>query len=181
MGVEPLLGVMSVNAESARGDGPSVLSPDVERSLVTQLTRDVLAEAAPEETGVFAKDEVGWVGGTHRSPAAHDDMTGFGVEAVAIVLTPYVVSAATAAVRYLAGVLGESVDAELRPRIARWVGRLFGHDETTAEDVVPGLPVDVVRKVREVTLRTCLDMGLPEDDANLVSDTVAGRLVIPTG
>jgi hypothetical protein len=172
---------MHVNTEVARGDGPSVLAPDVERSLVAQLTRDVLAEAAPEETEVFAKDEAGWVDGTHQSAGPHDDMTGFGAEAFALVLTPYVVSAATAAIRYLAGVLGETADAELRPRIARWVSRLFGHDEAKEEDVVPGLPVDVVRRVREVTLRTCRDMGLPEDDAALVSDTVAGRLVLPTG
>lgn len=165
-----------MDAQLAQGEGPSVLAPDDERSLVAQLTRDVLADAAPEETGVFAKDESGWVDGTHRTAAPRDDMTGFGAEAIAIVLTPYVVAAARTAIRYVAGIVAETAGAEIRPKVAAWVRGLFGQE--AVEAVPPTLPVGVVRRVREETLRTLRDMGLPEDDAALVSDTVAGRLVL---
>ncbi|GAB2868140.1 hypothetical protein [Nocardioides pacificus] len=154
-------------------------SPE-EQDFVAQLTRDVLQDAAPEEMGVFSSDERAWLEGTHRSEAPHDDLTAFGVEGVVVVLTPYVVAAATAAVRYLTGVLTEAAGEELRPRIKGWVRRLFGHDgESPDPVVVKALSLDVVRRVREVTLSTCLDLGLERADADLVSDAVAGRLAVP--
>lgn len=160
---------------------PDLTSLD-EDALVAQLTRASLEEAAPEEIDVFEKDAAGWLAGTHVPGRAEDEMVGFGVETAAVLLTPYVVAAAKAAVRYVAGVLAESADAELRPRIVGWVRRLLGHDEpekTPAGPTTAGLPLDVVTRVRAETLRTCLDMGLPEADAALVSDAVAGRLAVP--
>lgn len=152
-----------------------------EQELVAQLTRDVLADAAPEEIGIFESDERAWLQGTHKSATARDDMTAFGVEGIIVILTPYVIAAATAAVRYVAGVLAESADEELRPLIRGWVRRIFRHDDAAQSEAseIAALPVDVVKRVREVTLSTCLDMGLEKDDASLVSDAVAGRLVVP--
>lgn len=160
---------------------PSRLPTAEEQDFVAQLTREVLRDAAPEEIRVFEADERAWLQGTHKDDGPHDDMTAFGVEGVLVILTPYVIAAATAAVRYVAGVLAESADEELRPRIKGWVRRLFGHagQEPTAA-AVKALPVDLLQRVREVTLSTCLAMGLEKDDAALVSDAVAGRLAVPT-
>jgi len=152
-----------------------------EGALVAQLTREALEEAAPEEIDVFEKDAAGWLAGTHVAGQAEDDMVGFGVETVAVLLTPYVIAAAKAAVRYVADVLAESADAEVRPRITRWMQHLLGHhaEDDAAGTTVVGLPLDVVTRVKQETLRTCLDMGLDETDAALVSDAVAGRLAVP--
>lgn len=160
--------------------GESPMQGADERELVAELTREVLAEAAPEEIEIFEADETRWLEGRHEASASREDMLGFGLEAAVVLLTPYVVAAATAAVRYIAGVLREGADAEVRPRLVQWVRRLFAHDgDKTPGTRPPGLPVDIVGRVREVTMATCLDMGLGSDDAALVSDTIAGRLVLP--
>jgi hypothetical protein len=165
---------------STEGDTGVVDVAEVdEHALVAQLTRAALQEAAPEESDVFEKDAAGWLAGTHVAGRTEDDMVGFGVETAAVLLTPYVVEAAKAAVRYVAGILAESADAEVRPRIARWMQRLLGH-HATEDDATAGLPLDVVTRVKEETLRTCLDMGLDATDAALVSDAVAGRLAVPS-
>jgi hypothetical protein len=159
----------------------AALEPADERDLVAQLTREVLGQAAPEEIEIFEADATGWLEGRHETAASREDMVGFGVEAAVALLTPYVVAAATAAVRYLAGVLREGADAEVRPRLLQWVRRLLGHDADDGPHTRPhGLPVDVVSRVRDVTLTTCIDMGLGKEDATLVSDTIAGRLVLPS-
>jgi hypothetical protein len=150
-----------------------------ERDLVVQLTRDVLADAAPEETGVFAADEDGWIAGRAEGSRSSDEMLGFGADAV-VLLTPYVVAAAAAAVRYIGHVLAEVVDAETRPLIARWVRHVLRQDRgEPGTTPLPALSVDLVRRVRDVTFTTCHDLGLADDDASLVSDAVAGRLAVP--
>lgn len=152
-----------------------------EDALVAQLSRAALQEAAPEELDVFEQDAAGWLAGTHVPGRAEDDMVGFGMETAAVLLTPYVIAAAKAAVRYVAGILAESADAELRPTVTRWMQRLLGHHAAGKEaaDTTDGLPLDVVARVKEETLRTCLDLGLDDTDAALVSDAVAGRLAVP--
>ena len=155
------------------------LPPQDEQNLVAELTRQILADTAPEEMELFAADEQGWLQGTRSQAQTRDEMLGFGTE-IAVLLTPYVISALTATVRYLAGLFGECAKAELRPRVAQWIRRLFGQDESSsATELSVAVPTDLVRKVHEITKQTCLDMGLAEPDAAVISDAVAGRLVVP--
>lgn len=156
-----------------------MLSPADERDLIVQLTRDVLADAAPEEIEVFAADENGWIAGRAEGGHSSDKMLGFGAETV-VLLTPYVVAAGTAAVRYIGHVLAEVVDAETRPLLTRWVRHLLRQDRGEPGTApLPALPVDLVRRVRDVTFATCHELGLADGDASLVSDAVAGRLALP--
>lgn len=170
-----------MNQIGNNGLAPELAGVD-EDALVEQLTRATIQDVAPEEVDVFEKDAAGWLAGTHVRGRAEDDMVGFGVETAAVLLTPYVIAAAKAAVRYVAGILAESADAEVRPRITRWMRHLLGHpaaEDDAAHTTTAGLPLDVVTRVKEVTLRTCLDMGLDDTDAALVSDAVVGRLTVP--
>ncbi len=150
-----------------------------EQTLVAELTRDVLSDTAPEEVELFETDQQGWLDGTKTQSRGRDEMLGFGAE-VAILLTPYVISALTAAVRYLVKLFADCATAELQPRATEWVRDIFGLSDKRAATKVPvAVPPDIARKVRELTKQTCLDKGLAEADAALISDAVAGRLVLP--
>jgi hypothetical protein len=159
--------------------GAAVLTPGDEMALVDELTRSALVYAVPEEVGVFEKsredflERRGSVG--HR---AEDDVLGFGVEAVTL-LTPYVVAAATAAVRLLAGLFLDAANTEAKTVVARWVSHLLHGDEADAAPPRAALPPDVALRVHDVTMSVCRDLGLDATDASLVSDTVTGRLLLP--
>lgn len=156
----------------------SVLDATDERELVAALTRDVLREAAPEEMGLFTGDEAGWLDG--RGPATRNDpdrQLGFGVE-VLVPLTPYIVAAASAVVRFVAGALADIAKDEAKPVIVNWVHRVFGRRPTThAGTPDPAqLPQKVLNRVHEIAFRTCQERGLDADDARLISDVIIGRL-----
>jgi hypothetical protein len=156
------------------GDG-GYLAPADEREIVGDVTTEVLAEAAPEELELFLGDRESWLAG-RRVSGAHEDMLGFGAEAL-VVLTPYVVAAVGAAVRYVVSVLAEGADEQVRPRIKAWVRHLFRLADPGPAATPAPLPADVAQRVHDVTLSTCVDMGLSDSDARLVSDAVVGRLL----
>jgi hypothetical protein len=65
----------------------------------------------------------------------------------------------------------------VRPRIKAWVRRLFRLTDPDPTATPAPLPADVAVRVHEVTISTCVDMGLSDADARLVSDAVVGRLL----
>ena len=159
--------------------GAAVLTSDDEMALVDDLTRSALAYALPEEVGVFEKSREDFL--ERRGSVEHqaqEDVLGFGVEAVTL-LTPYVVAAATAAVRLLAGLFLDAANTEAKTVVARWVSHLLHGEQADAAPPSAALPPDVALRVHDVTLSVCRDLGLDPTDASLVSDTVTGRLLLP--
>ena len=164
----------------AMPDGTTfVLDTNDERELVAALTRDVLREAAPEEMALFVGDEAGWLNGRPGTATGSvaDQQLGFGVE-VLVPLTPYIVAAASAVVRFVAGALADIAKDEAKPVIVNWVHRIFGRRGTgragTPEPAV--LPREVLNRVHEIAFLTCQERGLDTDDARLISDVIIGRL-----
>ena len=157
--------------------GPAVLDPTDESALVEDATRAVLAAALPEESGVFEKEHAQYVrerGTVTRR--TEDEPLAFGAEAV-LLLTPYVVAAVTAAVRFLASLVLDAASDEVKPAIGGWLRRLVHAGPADAPPPAP-LPADAAARVHEVTLDVCLELGLDPTDARLVSDAVTGRLSV---
>ncbi|MEV4706277.1 hypothetical protein [Actinoplanes sp. NPDC049316] len=154
----------------AVGDGP-VLDAEDERMLVTRLTRQVLADTAPEEIAAFDAYRAGFLtGGAVGEGHGREDPLGFGVEASGL-LTPYVVVAATAAIRLLAATFPSAPGAEAKVAAATWLRRLLDGNG----DISPS-PSAVLARVREATFQVCRRTGVDPADALLVSDAVVGRL-----
>lgn len=164
----------------------STIDASEERALVEELSRAALADALPEELGVFEARRDDFLearGSIPPQEAGPDEPAGFGAEVV-VLLTPYVVAGALAAVRFLGGLLADTVKDEAKPHLAKVVRRLFRLEEpsttsTSEQDALAALPPDTVTRVREVVRTACRQHGLDDDDAALVSDAVAGRLVLP--
>ena len=112
--------------------GPAVLDPMDESALVEDATRAVLAASLPEESGVFEKGHAQYVrerGTVTRR--TEDEPLAFGAEAV-LLLTPYVVAAVTAAVRFLASLVLDAASDEVKPAIGAWLRRLVHAGPTDA-------------------------------------------------
>lgn len=141
-----------------------------ERALVAELTQAALSVAAPEEMQAYDAHADEFLDGKVPVAPQAEQQLGIGIELVGM-LAPYVVAAAGAAVRLVAQALAESATSEATSAVKGWIHRLLRGDATAS------LPADVVQRVHAATLAVCREMGADADDATLVADAVAGRLV----
>lgn len=154
-------------------------SPDDE--LVAELSREVVALAAPHELPLFRATSAAYF----RDPdqvlkrrGSRDEMLGFG-GADLMALTPYVLAVATPVVRYLfdevATVAREEGSAVIRQVVRRMFDRSPDSGGVTAVEPV-SLNPDQLRRVRELTMEKAKELELPEGKAELLADSVVGRL-----
>ena|SRR5690349_18307789 len=130
------------------------------------LARWVAAEVAPEEEELFGVISTAYRAEPGRfAPGAQsrDEVLGFGIETVGVLLTPVVLAAVTEVVRYLA----EQVGGDVRS----WLRR-----DRRAEARVPKLDDAQLDRVRGIVLEKCGQAGLAEDRSRLVADSVVGAL-----
>jgi|GEM_PF-6154049 len=165
------------------------LPPDDEAALVAELTRGALAESLPEELALFEAETGTFLRGELPAGGPGDEVLGFGTDAV-LLLTPYVVAAATAAVRYVATVFLDTAKAEATPALAAWMRRVMHRGAAGVPAAAasgpppppspdgPMLTAAMIAEVHQVTLDVCRRLGLDPVDASLVSDAVTGRLAV---
>lgn len=164
---------------SSRRVGPSAdtsgLMPAEERSLVHQLTHDILAATAPEELSQFEASASQYLDHPgHKIEQKSDDMLGSALDII-VPLTPYVVAAATEVVHFIVRELTDAAEAEFRPVIVRWVRHLFHRESAVTPP--PPLPAGLVERVHDIALGVCRDLGADQGDAAVVADAIAGRLI----
>ncbi len=152
------------------------LSSGDERTLIYKLTHEVLDATAPEETPQFeaAADEYLDHPGQVISHGS-DEMLGSALEII-IPLTPYAVAAATAVVRFFIQVFSDAAAQEFKPVVAGWIHRLIHHEPEAPESV--SVPPSLMKKIREVAVTVCQEMGADESDTALVADAIIGRLTV---
>jgi hypothetical protein len=162
------------------GDAQLPLPPEAENELVAELARLALEQAAPEELVLFQETAEDYV----RDPQAvldpgRDEPLGFGLELA--MLTPYVLAVATPVIRFLASTVADAAGEEVKPLVARIVRRLFRRPDPASEATEPAPPplsTDQARRVREIAYRRAKGLGLDEDRAVLLADSVVGGLVV---
>jgi hypothetical protein len=86
---------------------------------------------------------------------------------------------ATPVVRFLASTVAEAAGEETRPLVTRLVRRLLRRPDPAPEATAPPPPLsnDQVRQVRDIAYQRAKSLGLDEDRAVLLADSVVGGLV----
>jgi len=156
---------------------------DDDRSLIESVGADVLVDVAPAEVSMYAATSEAYF----AEPAAafeseRDNPVGFGLELVTV-LTPYVLSAVTAVVKFLGDIatnaIRDSATEQGKSVVSAVLRRWFGKVEEAkiAEVTTPSLSQEEVRQARKVAFDQATTLGLAQDQANLLADAIAGRLV----
>jgi hypothetical protein len=146
--------------------------------LVTELASTVIGRVAPEELAVlpmvaqdYFADPAGTLGSRDR-----DQPLGFGLDLV--LMTPYVLAVATPVVQFL-GSLATDIAKDLakdnaKPIVHDVVRRMFRRGPQQQLPVM--LTPDQVDRVHEQSYRTGLALGLPDGQARLLADALAGNV-----
>jgi hypothetical protein len=146
------------------------------------LARLLIMEVAPEEQELFGVVSDAY----HRDPegfakpgAGRDEMLGFGIEAVAALMTPVALAAVTEVVKYLVAEVGNAVGVQTwLKRLLRRKQRPAGGTAAATAEPGPVLTLDAAQlaRVREIVLDKCREVGAPEDRSLLLADGVVGAL-----
>jgi hypothetical protein len=163
-------------------NGVAELPPEAENELVAELARLALEQAAPEELVLFPDNAKEYFKDPQAalSPERRDEALGFGLDLA--ILTPYALAVATSVIRFLASTVGEAVGQESKPLVTRIVRRLLRRPDTASEAAdeapPPPLTTDQTRQIHEVAYQRAKRLGLDEDQASLLADSVGGGLVL---
>jgi|GEM_PF-581026 len=157
------------------------LPPEAENELVTELARLVLERAAPEELVLFSDTAEEYFTDPQAvlDPNRRDEALGFGLDVA--MLTPYVLAVAAPVIHFLASTVAEAVSREAKPMVARLVRRLLRQPAPAPEpagEAPPQLTTEQARQVRELAYQHAKRLGLDEDQAVLLADSMVGRLVV---
>jgi hypothetical protein len=157
------------------------LPSEDENELVAELARLALEQAAPEELVLFPETAEEYFRDPQAvlDPEGRDEPLGFGLDIA--MLTPYVLAVATPVVRFLISTVAEAAGEETKPLVTRIVRRLFRRPDPASEaasEAPAPLSAEQVRRVRELAYQRAKGLGLDDDRAGLLADSVVGGLVV---
>jgi hypothetical protein len=159
---------------------PVPLPPAAEQDLVRALAASVVGDLSPDELDVFDETAEEFFADPDEVLRAgdKDEAVGFGLELALI--TPVVLAVVTSVVRFLASLLADAMKETARPALVRTLRRILRirEDGATAQAAAVPLDVDQLRRVHEVAMNRAMSLGLPEDRARLLADSIAGGIVV---
>jgi hypothetical protein len=96
-------------------------------------------------------------------------------------LTPYALAVCAGVVRFLATTVADAARQESKPLVTRLVRRLLRQPDAPDEpagDAPPPLSGEQARQVRDVAYQQAKHLGLDDDQATLLANSVIGGLVV---
>jgi hypothetical protein len=158
----------------------------VQDQLIADVSRELVARAAPQELPLFRAVSSAYFEDPNRAltgKAGKEDMLGFGVEAAAVFLTPVALAVTTQVVTFLSEEIKKSAATESADLIGELVKRLFKKFRPTAPDTKPTPPPltpQQLGQVRQLAIEKARQLNLPDAQAQLLADSLAGSLAIAT-
>lgn len=142
---------------------------------VGDVVRDVIAEVAPDELPLV--DRLRQLGDKRAERllarrTSGRDLLGFGIDEIVVLASPIVWFVLNEA----AARLTEDAVASSGLAVRRWLRRRFGRHRAAA--ALPPFAPEQVAQVRAQVLETARRSGMDAERAELLADSVAGRLML---
>jgi hypothetical protein len=151
---------------------------DAPTELVAELATLVLEDVAPEEQTNFEETSKDYFADPRAmlSPQRREEAVGFGLDLA--LFTPYVLAVVTPVVGFLATTVAEGLREEARPVVLRLVRRLFRRSGDTGVNTEGGPCLDQqhAQRVRDIAHERAKALGLRDDQATLLADSVVGAI-----
>ncbi len=144
--------------------------------LVTEIARDLVAQAAPQELFLFQETSEAYFknpGKMLKGLSGKDEPLGFGLVEIgsAILMSPIVLAVVDEATKALAE---EVTEAGFVKKLIR---KLF-HRSEERKNAPPQLTQEQMEQVRKQAFDSARQFNLPESQAALLADALIGRLAL---
>lgn len=164
------------------------MSQDPQAALAAELARDVVAELAPHELPLFQPISQAYFadpGRAARAGSGRDEMLGFGVAGAEALITPALLTIASQVVAFVLDQVKDTASQEGSALAVEWVRWVFGRARppavataVAATGIPAGLTAAQIARVRELVIKRAAELRLPATKAELLADSVAGKLVV---
>lgn len=147
--------------------------------VIRELARRLVTDLAPEELPLFRPISDAYLRDPSRTLDKrhdHDEVLGFGVDAVVVLMTPVVLAIVRDVIMHLRARLVEEVAKEGGEIAGGWLHRLFGPLEPPAGANVPALSPAQLAEVRRRAYERALALKLSETKANVLADSLTAQL-----
>ncbi len=154
-----------------------------QKELVADLARDLVAIAAPHELPLFRAVSEAYLNDPERALKAQrgkDEMLGFGMGEAAVLLSPIILAVVTDVLRYVTEHVLQTVKSEGAALASGAVKNMFKkfRGEEKKEGKVSPLTAEQIAQVRRLSFERARQLDLPEAQAGLLADAVAGSLAL---
>lgn len=151
--------------------------------LVSDISRDVLSEVAPQELPLFrAASQAYFKDPNHATTpnANSEDMLGFGAGEAVTLLTPYLLPAAVEVVKFLAEEVKKAVSEEGASLIGEKVKSLFKkyRNPDESKNKVPPLTAEQLAQVQAIAMKEARRLRLSDKNTKLLANAIAGSLAV---
>lgn len=152
-----------------------------DRELIVDVSRDIVASIAPEESVLFQPLSVAYFERPDSlSRSSKEDMLGFGLGEAIVPLTPVALAVVSEILVYLRGELAKTVAHDAATALDAKLKALFHrfHQGAQPDAAVPALSGEQLAEVRRLAFEKACTLRIPEARASLLADAVVGSLVL---
>lgn len=152
--------------------------------LIIDLSRNVIAEVAPEELPLFRPLGKAYLQNPEKigeDPSSGDEMLGFGVGETVTLITPYVFPIISSVVIYLAREVGDALKEESSALVddrVKLLFRRFRPAEEETKKLPPPLSREQLRQVHTLATEKARQLNLPEEQAQMLADGITSSLAV---
>jgi hypothetical protein len=157
------------------------MADQAERDIIAEMSRDVVAEVAPDELPLFGMNSTAYFKNPKKaleSREGQDDTLGFGIELVVPLLTPIVLAVVTDVINHLEQTLSSHLASGAEGAISGRLRSVFKRPDGGAAAPAQLSPAQLA-EVRDIAFRKARQLKLPETQAAMLADSVVGGLVVP--
>lgn len=163
------------------------MSDTVQDQLILDLSRDLVAQLAPQELPLFRAQSAAFLRDPDKALAparGRDDELGFGVAEAVVFITPYVLAVMGHVVPFVAALAAKAAQQQGAVVIDGAAKRMFRKFSAEAPGTGQADPAPLtaaqLAEVREMALRQARQLRLSEARAALLADAVVGSLAVAT-
>lgn len=149
--------------------------------LVTDVARDVLSEIAPQEMPIFAATSRAYFADPDaalKKIRSTDDVLGFGMDALTILLTPAVLHIVSEVFEFLVRVAKKSTEDGLAKEIPQLIRAMFTRFRGSEPDVPSVLTREQLGLIHGNVLLAARKLHLPADKAQSLANAITAQLVL---
>jgi hypothetical protein len=155
-----------------------------QNQLIADLARDIVAQTAPQELPLFRTMSAAYFKNPEKllkGQSEKDEMLGFGVAGVVIMLTPTILAIMSQVVQFIITEVQKSVATNSADVINDLVSKMFKKfrpAEKKDRENLPALTTEQLKRVRNMAYQEARKLALSDAQAGLLADSIVGSLVV---